>query len=204
MRDVIGVLRDCLGTNSVRTIKCISNFEEWMKLVKGEVKEWVTVQLEAFRKMAKSLVGIFVFQFHTATIHTVCRVPAILSRAALRRTPFIFNGISKPFAVHLLCLTNDLRPTSYQMQDNSKYKFVHCHVFDHFANTNRIVPSAEYTSQQPFANTRNQHGTYMVQQHSVLPMKATTNARCSAQCNINFYILHIKSNLSCYQQTKKF
>ncbi|GJX10206.1 hypothetical protein Tco_0200065 [Tanacetum coccineum] len=70
---------------------------------------------------------------------------------------------------------------SYQMQDNSKDKDVHRHVFDHFANNNRIVPSAEYTSQQPSANTRNQHGTYMVQQHSVLPTKATINARCSTQ-----------------------
>ncbi|GKD62965.1 hypothetical protein Tco_1305073, partial [Tanacetum coccineum] len=50
--------------------------------------------------------------------------------------------------------------------------------------TNRIVPSAEYTSQQPSANTRNQHGTYMVQQHYVLPTKATINARCSAQYTV--------------------
>ncbi|GJS86247.1 hypothetical protein Tco_0752788 [Tanacetum coccineum] len=49
--DVVGVLRGCLGIDSVRTIKCISNFEERMKLVRGEVKERVTVQLEAFRKM---------------------------------------------------------------------------------------------------------------------------------------------------------
>ncbi|GKA88714.1 hypothetical protein Tco_0810478 [Tanacetum coccineum] len=45
------VLEVCKGTNSVRTIKCLSNFEEQMKLVRGEVKEWVIVQLEAFRKI---------------------------------------------------------------------------------------------------------------------------------------------------------